>query len=220
LWSTNAHLSDFMIALFRTRPADEKDRHAGLSQFLVDLRASGLAVRPIRDVTGGAHFNELVFDDVFLPDDMLVGAEGEGWRQATAELAFERSGPERYLSSFPLLPPAIDALRTRDDAAAAIGRLVAHASVLRQMSLAVAGMLDRGESPGPQAALVKDLGADLEQGIPEQVRMLLDPPPYADEQDEVGRLLAYLTQAAPSFSLRGGTREILRGIVAREIGLR
>ena len=78
---------------------------------VIDLTAPGVTVRPLREITGHSMFNEVFFDDVFVPDSLLVGKEGEGWKQATAELAFERAGPERYLSSLPLLTAALDDLR-------------------------------------------------------------------------------------------------------------
>jgi alkylation response protein AidB-like acyl-CoA dehydrogenase len=218
VWTTNAHHCDFMIALLRTRPApDPRQKHQGLSQFLVDLRASGISIRPILDLAGEEGFNEITFDDVFVPDSMLVGQEGEGWKQATAELAFERSGPERYLSSFPLLAAALDDLRDEPAAPEAVGRLLARAGTLRQMSLAVAGMLQDGRAPEREAALVKDAGNDFEQALPERLRDLMDP---ARTPPEVQGMLADVTMVARSYSLRGGTREILRGIIARQLGLR
>jgi acyl-CoA dehydrogenase len=93
-WTTNAHLSEFMIALVRTG-AGPADRHAGLSQFVIDLRTDGIELREIRDLTNEAHFNEVAFDDAFVADDALVGEVGHGWEQVTAELALERSGSER-----------------------------------------------------------------------------------------------------------------------------
>jgi alkylation response protein AidB-like acyl-CoA dehydrogenase len=162
VWTTNAHLCDFMIGLFRTGGPAETDKHKGLSQFLIDMRSSGIAVRPIRDLTGEAHFNEVTFDDVFVPDAMLVGAEGEGWTQATAELAFERSQPDRYMSCFPLLPLVMDALSqngTADRLAERhLGEAIAELVVLREMSLSILGQLEAGRSPAQEAALVKDLG--------------------------------------------------------------
>src|SRR5882762_10522992 len=102
IWTSNAHLSDFAIALFRTKVVPDK-KHEGLSQFLVDLKSPGIRIRPIIDLAGGHHFNEVHFENAIVPDDMLVGKEGEGWRQVSTELAFERSGPERYLSSIRLI---------------------------------------------------------------------------------------------------------------------
>lgn len=219
VWTTNAHRCDFMIALLRTAPAaDPKLKHQGLSQFLVDLRSSGLAIRPILDLAGEEGFNEITFDDVFVPDFMLVGEAGQGWAQATAELALERAGPERYLSSLPLLTAALDDLRAEPAAAEAVGRLLARASTLRQMSLAVAGMLQEGKAPEREAALVKDVGNDWEQiTLPETIRDLLDP---ARTPPQVTEMLGIVTMVARSYSLRGGTREILRGIIARQLGLR
>ena len=218
LWTTFGHLCDYMIALVRTSPAPEKGaRHQGLSQVLVDLRASGITIRPIRDLVGEEGFNEITFDDVRLPEDALIGQEGAGWAQATSELAFERSGPDRILSSYPLLAESVTALR--DDAAAAepLGREVARLWALRRMSLSIAGMLEDGEDPVRQAALVKDLGNSYEQALPGTLRRLADMDALPDE---VRRMHAYLTQIAPTFSLRGGTREIMRGIIAKELGLR
>jgi acyl-CoA dehydrogenase len=218
IWTTFGHLCDWMIALVRTSPAPEGgSKHQGLSQVLVDLKAPGVTIRPIRDLVGEQGFNEITFDDVLLPEDALVGQEGAGWAQATSELAFERSGPDRYLSSHPLLEAGREALREDPAAAPALGREVARLWTLRAMSTAVAGMLQDGEDPVRQAALVKDLGNDFEQALPGVMRALMD----ADAMpEEMRRMHAYLTQITPTFSLRGGTREIMRGIIARELGLR
>ncbi|WP_198378125.1 acyl-CoA dehydrogenase family protein [Neoroseomonas rubea] len=218
IWTTFGHLCDWMIALVRTSPAPEGGaRHQGLSQVLVDLKAPGVTIRPIRDLVGEQGFNEITFDDVLLPADALVGEEGAGWAQATSELAFERSGPDRYLSSHPLLEAAVSELRGDASAAPALGRQAARLWTLRAMSTAVAGMLQDGEDPVRQAALVKDLGNTFEQALPDAVRALVDAEAMPEE---MRRMHAYLTQVAPTFSLRGGTREIMRGIIARELGLR
>jgi alkylation response protein AidB-like acyl-CoA dehydrogenase len=222
LWTSGAHTADYMVALFRTSVV-EGEKHAGLSQFLVDMRTPGVTVRTIRDLTGNEHFCEVVFDEAFVPDDMLIGGEGEGWAQVTAELAFERSGPERYLSCYPLLVELIRQMPPRPGAAeaATIGRQVAHLATLRNMSTSVAGMLDAGENPALEAAVVKDLGAVFEQALPGIAQSLVESEPRADAgATDYQRVLAHLVQHAPSFSLRGGTREILRGIIARGLGLR
>ena len=175
VWTNFAHLSQYMILFRRTGPVE--DRHAGVSQFLVDLtNTPGVTVRQILALTGEHNFNEGVFQDAFLPASALPGAEGDGWHQVTSELAFERSGPERFLSSFWLLVELIRALGPdpSDAAAAAIGRLSAHIMTLRRLSRSVAGMSRAGDSPAPQAALVKDLGAVLEQEIPEIARQLVE----------------------------------------------
>ncbi|MCY0853759.1 acyl-CoA dehydrogenase family protein [Cupriavidus sp. D39] len=221
LWTTNAHYSRYMIALVRTgeKPAS---RHQGMSQFIIDLESPGITIRPIRDLAGGEHFNEVYFDDVQLGADALVGIEGQGWEQVTAELAFERSGPERFLSSIALLQTLIDAVGKHPDALQAreIGRLAARLFTLRQMSLSVTAELAAGNNPAWAASCVKDLGTQFEQDIPEVAQLLLDLPPSVGGGSDHAQVLAYLMQMAPSFSLRGGTREILRGIIARGLGLR
>jgi alkylation response protein AidB-like acyl-CoA dehydrogenase len=221
VWTSNIHRSDFMIALFRTHH-DPAKKHEGLTQFLVDTKAPGITIRPIIDLAGSHHFNMVLFEDVFVSEEMRVGEEGAGWKQVTAELALERSGPERYLSSLALLVELIREVGKDpgERAAAVVGRLVAHLVTLRQMSLSVAGMLEAGENPNLEAAVVKDVGTTFEQEIPEVVHALTGVEPTIASGTDLAQALGYLVPHAPSFSLRGGTREILRGIIARGLGLR
>jgi alkylation response protein AidB-like acyl-CoA dehydrogenase len=222
VWTSNAHLSDYLIALFRTTVVPDK-KHEGLTQFLVDLRnTKGITIRPIIDLVGKHHFNEVNFTDAFVPDEARVGQEGDGWKQVTTELGFERSGPERYLSSFALIRELVGQVAAQPDerGTEAVGRMVASLATLRQMSLSVAGMLQAGESTNLEAAAVKDVGTTFEQSVPELAHALLDTEPTIDTGSDLQQVLGYITQTAPSFSLRGGTREILRGIIARGLGLR
>ncbi|MGN3973071.1 acyl-CoA dehydrogenase family protein [Tsuneonella sp. SYSU-LHT278] len=223
LWTTGAHHADYMIALVRTAEGSG-DRHSGLSQLIVPLAAPGVSVRPIRDLTGDEHFNEVFFDDVDLPQDALIGEEGQGWAQVTAELAFERSGPERIYSSHVVFDAWVAHLRgagRADSATAAlVGRLAARLAALRAMSLACTARLAAGESPVVEASLVKDLGTAFEQELPLAIADDLAAHPSESPHQDLIAALSYLTLVAPSFSLRGGTREILRGIIARGMGLR
>lgn len=220
VWTTNAQHAHYMIALVRTSESDS--RHGGMSQFIIDLSLPGVEVRPIKDLTGAEHFNEVFFDDVELSEEALVGVEGQGWQQVTAELAIERSGPERFLSSIAVLNLLIDEIGTAPDAyqAREIGRLTARLLTLRNMSLSVTRQLNNGENPAWAASCVKDLGSVFEQEIPEIAQLLMEMSPGLQGGSDYSRVLAYLIQQAPSFSLRGGTREILRGIIARGLGLR
>ena len=223
IWTTNADKADHMIALVRTS-GGAQDRNKGLSQLIVDLALPGITVRPIQDLTGDHHFNEVFFDDVELPHDALVGEEGAGWQLVTAELAHERSGPERLYSSFVLFDIWLAHLHRvgADDAALALaGRIACHTATLRSMSLAVTAKVQAGASPMTEASLVKDLGTELEQFMPLAIAdHLASAPPEQAPTPELLRTLAYITQFAPTFSLRGGTREILRGLIARGLGLR
>jgi alkylation response protein AidB-like acyl-CoA dehydrogenase len=219
LWTTNAHNAQLMIALVRT--GEGSRRQEGLTHFLIELDRPGVTVRPIVDLAGGHDFNEVFLDDVLVPDAMRVGPEGNGWKQVTAELSLERSGPERYLSCFGLYRELLRVAGADPEPVLAqlIGRVTAELWTLRQMSMSTATKLAGGEDPALEAAIVKDLGNSFEQMLPRAIQAAADDLDLSADTDFV-RMLALLLQVSPSFSLRGGTREILRGIIARGLGLR
>jgi alkylation response protein AidB-like acyl-CoA dehydrogenase len=222
IWTSNAHHVHYLIALVRTGDAGE-DRHQGLTQFIIDMSQPGVTVRPIHNLAGGHEFNEVFFKDYVVADDMMVGAQGQGWEMVTGELAFERSGPDRYLSDYRLLVELVDRVGTQPNhrQAAEIGRLVSHLASLQRMSASIAGLLDQGKSPNTEAALVKDVGTNFERELPEMARRLVPIQSSLDDSgDSFSETLAYVTLHAPAYTLRGGTREILRGIIARGLGLR
>jgi alkylation response protein AidB-like acyl-CoA dehydrogenase len=223
VWTTNASRSHYMIALVRTSGSLE-DRHNGLSQFIIDLTLPGITIRSILDLNGDPHFSEVFFENVELPESSLIGAEGGGWDQVIAELAFERAGPERLYSSFVLSEAWLAWLRQRgrvtDQELAVAGKIVGDLVALRALSLAVTDLIVRGQSPAVEASLVKDLGTEYEQAVPNLIAATMGTHPETAVPVELRRTLAHITQIAPSFSLRGGTREILRGVIARELGLR
>ena len=216
VWTSGAHLAHAFICLARTAPLDPAHRHDGLSQFIVDLRSPGVDIRPIISMNGKHHFNEVILDAVFVPDAMVFGAIGEGWHQVTSELGFERSGPERFLSTFPLLAEvaghmAAGELPRHTD----LGRYVARITGLHLMSSAVAGALERHEPADTAAAVVKVLGTTTEGDIADFADLLGE-----IEDDDYRAMLADAVVQRPGFTLRGGTNEILRGVIARGLGLR
>ncbi len=224
VWTSGAHLAHQIVVLARTSPVDPDRRHAGFSQFIVPTVSKGITISPIVIMSGEHHFNEVTFDEVFVGDENLLGEVGAGWHQVTAELSFERSGPERILSTAPLLIALMQLLATQEDlddhAAAAVGDLLARLISLRQLSVSVARALATGQSPVNEAALVKDLGTRFEQ---ESVELAADLFSYAAAgpgRDKVGALLDVARLHSPLFTLRGGTNEVLRGVVARGMGLR
>ena len=221
VWTSGAHVSHYMILFCRT-DAKSDDRHGGVSQFIVDMKTPGIKVSPIVDLSHEHHFNEVVFEDVFLPAGAMLGNQGDGWKQVTGELAYERSGPDRFLSTFTLLIEGFSMLQDEvdDRAAIALGRIIAHLMTLRRMSRSIAGMLQRGEDPAVHAAIVKELGTSLEQEMVEVLRLIIDAEPDSASSNPYIAVLAHTIMHAPSFSLRGGTREILRGMIARGLGLR
>jgi alkylation response protein AidB-like acyl-CoA dehydrogenase len=222
IWTSHANRCRLMIALVRTGTYDEKAKQAGLSQFLIELDTPGITIRPIVDLVGGQHFCEVFFHDAIVPAESVLGHEGEGWKQCTSELSLERSGPERYLSSLAVYLEFLRAAGPSPDAAVrqALGRVAADVWTLRQMSLSVAGQLAAGRDPAIEASIVKDLGNSFEQALPALVQTLIDANPALESAGELAATLHLLLQTSPSFSLRGGTREILRGIIARGLGLR
>jgi alkylation response protein AidB-like acyl-CoA dehydrogenase len=221
VWTSGAHLAHQVVVLARTSPHDPEHRHAGFSQFVVPCDADGVRIDPIVLMNGEHHFNEVTFDEVLVPDADVLGEVGNGWHQVTAELSFERSGPERILSTAPLIAAAIRVLSagppTDDRTAAEIGDLLARLISLRQLSVWVARTLSDGKDAANQAALVKDLGTRFEQESIGAIADLLDQSP---KTPELTALLATAWLHKPMFTLRGGTNEVLRGVIARGMGLR
>lgn len=219
VWTSHAHRCHFMVALCRTEARTDGDRHAGLSQLLVDLAAPGVDVRPIRSLNGQHDFNEVVLTEVFVEDRDVVGEIGRGWQQVTSELSFERSGPERFLSTMPLLTSLCEQLEggARPAAAVPVGCLAARLTALRELSLGVAGRLERGEPAAVDAALVKDLGSRYEREVTAVARQLAPLEPDLGSRQPLARLLGEAILGSPGRTLRGGTSEILRGIVARDL---
>ncbi len=233
VWTSWAHRAHAFFVLCRTA-ADTGNRHEGLSQLIVELSAPGVTVRPIRFMNGDHHFNEVFLDDVFVPDEMVVGEIGQGWKQVTSELALERSGPERYMTTFPLLVELIRRLGAAPGAAPdarareMVGRLTARLWSLRRMSLAIALTLDPGPSAadgsaragpdlGTEAALVKDMGTFFEREIVDAARLLVSIEPKPDAADTFERYLAETIVCAPVSTIRGGTTEVLRTVIARRL---
>jgi alkylation response protein AidB-like acyl-CoA dehydrogenase len=215
IWTSGGHRAHACTVLCRT--SREEHRNAGLSQLIVAMDAPGVQARPIRLMDGEEHFSEILFEDVFVPDEAVLGEVGEGWRQVTSELAFERSGPERFLSTYPLLRAVTDHLAGTDVStriAARLGELYADLHTLWLMSWGVAEQLQQGTAPAVEAAIVKDLGTAFESRLFEAVREItaeVDRPPAVDA------LLAQAILHSPGYAIRGGTSQILRGIVAREL---
>lgn len=228
VWTSWAHKAHAFFVLCRTSP-DAGDRHEGLSQLIVELGAPGVTVRPIRFMNGRHHFNEVFLDNVFVPDDMVVGEIGQGWKQVTSELALERSGPERYMTTFPLLVELIRRLGVAPGVRAQemVGRLTARLWTLRRMSLAIALTLDPGSGAAraahaapdlaTEAALVKDMGTFYEREIVDAARLLVALEPTPDATDTLERYLAETIVCAPVSTIRGGTTQVLRTLIARRL---
>ena len=215
LWTSGAHRAHAFIVLARTTPVNPEHRHAGLSQFIVDLRGRGVEIRPIISMNGAHHFNEVILDAAFVPDDMVFGTIGNGWQQVTSELSFERSGPERFLSTFVLLAAAAETMAAqRISRDSDLGRLVARIAGLHRMSTAVAGALGRHDPADVAAAVVKVLGTTTEGDIADFADL------HGSADSRFWQLVTAAVDQRPGFTLRGGTNEVLRGVIARGLGMR
>lgn len=223
IWTTSAHMADYMIAIFRTSAPTKENRRHGLTQFLVNMKKPGITVNPIAQITGQYEFNEVVFTDHFVPDDHMLGEIDSAWKQATSELAYERSGPERFLETYYVLTELVRAVGPKPDTRSAegIGRLVAQLHTMRRMSVSVAGMLQAGKEPVVEASIVKDIGTIWEQQLPHRVRELAA---FVDDNASnhatLDEMLGFAIKTAPKLTIQGGTTEVLRGIIARGLGLR
>jgi acyl-CoA dehydrogenase len=216
LWTSGAHHKDFMLTLCRSMPGSS--RHEGLSQFIVDLRAPGVTIRPVYLSSGEHHFNEVILEDVRIGADMLLGTEHGAWAQVTTELADERSGPERYMSTVALLWAfAEEREENTVDRVATVGRLAAELWSMRSLSQEVVGSVERGESASLLAATAKDVGTAFEQQSIETIRRSLAKPP--ERESRIGRLLSQGLNHSPGFTLRGGSTQVLRSIIAKKLGM-
>lgn len=217
VWTSGAHENDYFAVLCRTSPFNG-DRHNGLSQLIVDLHADGITVNPIPFLDGGHHFNEVVLEDVFVPDDRVLGDLGSGWMQVTSELAYERSGPDRFLSTFGLLKYFIaerDPASLSPEQLRVIGHITARYWTIRQLSLSIARTIDDGGAPAIESALVKDIGTRFEQQTIELIRDVVEVDLDPQQGSMFELLLAEAILSGPSFTLRGGTTEVLRSLASK-----
>jgi acyl-CoA dehydrogenase len=224
IWTSNAHRADYLIALFRTSAPTKENRRHGLTSFVVDMKTKGIRCNPIIQLSGLHEFNEVVFEDAFIADEYLLGEVDGAWKQATSELAYERSGPERFLETFQVLIELVRVLGAKPDTRSAegLGRLVAQLHTLRRMSVSVNGMLQAGKEPVVEGSVVKDLGTIWEQKLPHVVREIAA---FVEPEDSANRVafeeqVAFMTTIAPKLTIQGGTTEVLRGVIAQGLGLR
>lgn len=218
LWTSGAHHADAFFGLARSAPLDPAHRHDGLSQFIVLLDSPGVTIRPILSMSGDHHFNEVLLDEVFVPDDLVLGQIGAGWEQVTSELGYERSGPERFLSTFGVLESLVHGVADGSvEPDTRIGAAIGRIAGMRRMSTAVSESLERGENAELAASVVKVLGTKTEGDLADLADEIAG---YTTADVHLAELVRSGVMQRPGFTLRGGTSEILRGVIARGLGMR
>jgi alkylation response protein AidB-like acyl-CoA dehydrogenase len=212
IWTSGAAEATHVLGLFRT----SEDRHAGLTQFVLDCTTPGITISPIPFIDGSQHFCEVVFDDVRIGDDARLGEVGAGWMQNTGELVLERGGVDRWMSLMPVIREWAPRVLADDGAALSdLGRITARMWALRGLSLAIARLVDDGGSPVTEAAMAKEMATRFEKESVELVARHLGRAPDLAASDPVESLLARAVLVSPSWTIRGGTTEVLRGIISK-----
>ena len=227
IWTSYAHLADWMILLARTDP--EAPKHKGISYFLLDMKSPGITVRSLVNMGGQADFNEVFFDNVRLPKENLVGEENRGWYIATTTLDIERSAVATAVNQI-LRIQDLAALAKELASPARVKTSMRHELAERRIEAEIGQMLSyvviseqkRGMVPNRESATAKLYTSELEQRISNTAVKLLGLPalvldgPAAIEQGAHGR--HYMTTVASTIG--GGTSEIMRGVIAlRGLGL-
>jgi alkylation response protein AidB-like acyl-CoA dehydrogenase len=220
VWTTRAHQSDYGILLTRTDP--DVPKHRGLTMFVVDMKAPGVTVRPLRQMSGGADFNEVFFDDVVIPDTERLGEVGDGWRVALTTLMSERLslggggteiGPRvetvaRHIAEhLDALSPDRQALARQELGRAYVAVLGARYTGYRQQS-----KVSRGELPGPEASAGKLSGTRSARDLADlAVRVL------GDDARVGGGFWQDLQAGLPGMAIAGGTDQVLRNIIGERV---
>lgn len=215
VWTTGAHTATHILALVRTGG----ERHGGLTQFIVPTDTPGLQIDPIDFIDGDIEFCEVLFDGVRLGDEYQLGEVGHGWAQVNSELSLERGGVDRWMSALRLVDDYLESSDHRREAAElrTLGEIAAFHWLFRQASYSVAHMVDAGHTPEVEAALVKEASTRFEQSVVDRLSMLLATQPHGRARTTIAERLDRALLTAPSWTIRGGTSEILRHIVAKEL---
>jgi 3-oxochol-4-en-24-oyl-CoA dehydrogenase len=215
IWTSSAHLADYGGLLARTDPSASK--HRGLGYFILDMRSPGIEIQPIKQATGDAEFNEVFLNDVFIPDDMLLGEPTDGWSLAIATMAEERSAISGYVKfdrAATLRRIASDPGPDRDDALRALGELDAYTNAIKALGVRETIRLLDGQASGPASSIAKvAMNVLLRRTFKATLELTGRVAMVADSDPAVVRPYLHL----PSELLGGGTKEIQLNIIAQMI---
>ena len=225
VWTTVADLADHGILLTRTDP--DVAKHKGLTMFVVNMKAPGVTARPLRQMSGGAEFNEVFFDDVVIPDSERLGDVGAGWSVAITTLMAERfslggGGGELGISPDAVAAHVAKHLPSLPEARQGVvrqrfGRAFAEALATRYTGYRQLSAISRGDMPGPEASAGKLSGTATARELADiAVDLLGGDGAFATDPDDNGRWQA--TQASlPGLAIAGGTNEVLRNVIGERV---
>jgi alkylation response protein AidB-like acyl-CoA dehydrogenase len=226
IWTSFAHLADYCYLVARTNP--DVPKHKGISEFLVDMRTPGITIKPIVDMTGAHHFNEVFFDQVRISKDCLVGEKDHGWYQIASQLDYERSGIERLMSNYPLLGAITRYVQEtgqiqRELVRHRLAQLHIEFTMGRFLVYKVAWLLTQGVIPNAESAAAKAYCTEFEQRLAQAASDLMGGYGQLLPGSHQARLHGRIARAylyAPAYTIQGGTSTILRNIIAtRGLGL-
>jgi alkylation response protein AidB-like acyl-CoA dehydrogenase len=226
IWTSFAHLADYCYLVARTNP--DVPKHKGISEFLVDMRTPGITIKPIVDMTGAHHFNEVFFDQVRIPKDCLVGEKDHGWYQIASQLDYERSGIERLMSNYPILGAITRYVQEtgqvqRELVRHRLAQLHIEFTMGRFLVYRVAWLLTQGVVPNAESAAAKAYCTEFEQRLAQAASELMGGYGQLLPSSHRARLHGRIARAylyAPAYTIQGGTSTILRNIIAtRGLGL-
>ena len=212
VWTSIAHEADWAICLARTDP--EAESHAGITYFLVDMTSDGIDVRPLREITGEAMFNEVFLDGVFVPDDCVVGEVDGGWRLARTTLANERvamAGSRLGVS----VEQAVALLESHPESRVEVGRAVALATAVKLLGTRATLRSIAGQGPGAESSVAKLVGVRSRQDAAELVVRLLGDRLFT--RDDVARDAWHELLLTRCLSIAGGTTQVLRNVAGERI---
>jgi len=213
VWTSVAERADWGVCLARTNP-DAKP-HAGITYFLVDMTSPGIEIRPLRELTGDALFNEVFLDQVFVPDEAVVGEVDGGWRLARTTLANERvaMAGARLGESVELAVSLVDELRPA--AVEKVGRAIALAQVVKLLGTRATLRSITGQGPGAESSVAKLVGVRSRQDSAELAMQLLGDEVFTDSARAARAVDLFLRNRC--LSIAGGTTQILRNVAAERI---
>jgi alkylation response protein AidB-like acyl-CoA dehydrogenase len=215
VWTSDAMNCNRGLATVRTNP--DAPKHKGITAMAIDMQAPGVQVRPLREITGKALFNEVFFDDVFVPDSDVVGDVDNGWTVARATLGNERvtiGGGSREGLAATELPELAERFAPGDGAATvAVGALIAEEQAMRLLNLRAVARALASTGPGPEGNITKLLSAEHAQRVTEEGMRIAGPAAVVGETPEL--TFEYLFDRC--LTIAGGTSEITRNVIAERI---